>query len=243
MYCEKCGTNNKETDKFCKNCGCSLTGEKIEKEDEEIEEKIPKDPHSKLGLLGFFAVLFSTILWPVGLTLAIIGITKYNKVRKEENYHNPNLNAAYIIAFALSAGAFFITSLAAIVLTASAIIYKSNVKEIDDTKVLGEYTCYASQYSQIPIASASFKNDKFSWAEYSEKRNNVLKGTYRIRSTKIENENIIYKFELFPNYYEINNKKTNLNTSCYVTITTNGKDKANISFERGYSYYCDKIGD
>ena len=231
MYCEKCGTKLDEKTKKCKNCEEPLHEQK---ETEKEEEKL--DTKKGTLILPIFAVALSFI-WPVGLTLAIIGTIKYNKLRKEEKYNNPNITLLNVIAFVISGISFLMTVVALFIF-----VFIASVVTTKDKDVFGDYTCYISRYSQMPVVSASFKNKKFSWAKYGDEEDNVLMGTYFTNKREIKNGTQTYGLILKPNYYEADNK-LKIKNRYNITITTNGTDKANISFENGSTYYCDKIGD
>ena len=229
MYCEKCGTKNNKNDNFCKSCG-----EKLKQEN--IVEK--SNDNNKEGILtiSIVSIVFSLLLWPVGLVLSIITAIKYKKLKKE-NYENLSVLIINIISFILCFIEFIIT-----IVTIFVIFFTFSVVSKEDDKVFGNYTCYMSKYSQIPVVSATFKDKTFSWAKYGDEEDNVLMGKYITNKREIKNGTMTYELKLTPNYYEADNK-VKLNKHYTVTIVSNGNDKANISFENGSTYYCDKIGD
>ena len=232
MYCEKCGTKNNMNDEFCSNCGASF---KNTNDDEKTE--VTKIDTKNGALIIPIVAVFVAIIWPVGFVLSIISTIKYNKLRREEKYKNSAITMLNIIAFFISGFSFFFTIIFVFVF-----VFAFSLTSKEDDKVFGNYTCYISKYSQIPVVSATFKDKTFSWAKYGDEENNVLMGKYITNKREIKNDTITYELKLTPNYYEADNK-VKLNKHYTVTIISNGNDKANISFENGSTYYCDKIGD
>ena len=227
MYCPVCGSDNNKNSKYCSKCGNVL--ENINGETTSI------DKADSLKAFSIVAFIFSIILFPVGIILSIIG---YVRCKKYENETDSKIacKTFNIVGIIVSIVELFIVSVILVIL-----FFVYGIISSHSDKILGKYNCYITQYSKVPVVSASFKNGEFYWAKYNDEKNNIIRGKYFINKIKINNDNYQYELWLTPKYYKADNIGR-LKRKYRVNI--NGRDNAfNIKFENSLTYYCSKIGE
>ena len=141
--------------------------------------------------ISIVAFVLSLIVSPVGLVLSIISLVKSNNYKKENNDY-PKYFGFGVAGLIIS-----IISTLIIIFTLGIIIFVFGILSYNEKYVVGNYTCYYP-YSYKPAIIAEFNNGKFYLSKYNDAQNNIISGTYRLNSVKVNNGDYTYKLRIRP---------------------------------------------
>ena len=227
MYCEKCGEKNKNESKYCVKCGASLTGKVKIVDNNEL---------NNIKIISILSLVCAFLVFPVGIVLSIIGLVKAKKYQKQTG------EKVGYKAFSIAALIVSIFELLVLIFVLVIIVGVFSLVGILDSGFEGSYKC-KSTYSNSYVVSATFDDNKMTWAKYGYENDNVLKANYLVNSRKFDNDKSTYELKVTPYYYMVNGKLSNnylKNTNVDIDVEY---DDVTITFGNGSKYYCDKVDD
>ena len=222
MFCQKCGKENKNGSKYCASCGEKLG-----------ENNVIQTNTDEPKVLSILSLVFSIILFPVGLILSIIGLVKCSKYKKENNKSSKylvfNIAGLIISIFEL----FLITILVFVVI----VLYNSFSNS--DKIMKSTWECKMSPFSSNYVSTATFDGSNFTWSKYNDEENNTIKGTYNIINREYSDGDVEYELILKPNHYVISGKVQNNYAGRLEVDMKFTNSSATIEFDN-LNYYCDR---
>ncbi len=222
MFCQKCGKENKNSSKYCASCGEKLG-----------ENNVIQTNTDEPKVLSILSLVFSIILFPVGLILSIIGLVKCSKYKKENNKNSKYLpfNIAGLIV------SIFELILITVLIFIVVVLYNSFSNS--DKIMKSTWKCKMSPFSSNYVSTATFDGSNFTWSKYNDEENNTIKGTYNIINREYSDGEVEYELILKPNYYVISGKVQNNYITRLETDMKFTNSSATIEFDN-LKYYCDR---
>ena len=181
--------------------------------------------------LSIAAFVLSFLIAPVGLILSIVGLVK------SKNYKNENGEYPKYFGFGIAGLIISIINFLIMIFTIGILILVFGILSYNEKYVVGNYTCYYP-YSYKPAVIAEFNNGKFYWSKYNDAQNNIISGTYRLNSVKVNNKDYTYKLRIRPKTIK---STSYIKSKKYYDIVINKvNSKITITFDNGTTYNCTK---
>ena len=238
MYCNNCGTEIKENEKFCSNCGQKSGVKKLEQKESQNEG---------LGIasmvIGIISIILSLILNILIIIIPIIGLILgiINKAKGGKKISGIILNIISIVLSIVLFIFFFIMGIS--------LISNFMDSELLSNPVSGNYNCASFDgrgASKDYIVRLELNNNEtFLWGKYNDTSNNYVKGFYTYKDLDKKNasgEYSYYSVSLNGDvFYQDGIKQTDPYKSDYEFGITkqNGKKQGIIMNTKTYNmYYC-----
>lgn len=218
MYCNKCGSNLSEQDKFCNNCGNRVeqmpenivqfnntTSNNLNNDNVNTTNNNQVSNNDKFGLasliIGIVAIIFVLLGKSFGFLLGIVGlilgIISKNKDKKKKTGIILNIVAMVIRIATIVIGAIF--------LVINPEFLNSLYNELDystsDNYVAGTWNCSkfdgTGTVGEYTVTMKLNKDNSFVFGEYGDLTNNHAGGTYTFEDETEKNETVTNGYKYF----------------------------------------------